>query len=344
MGRVWWLLVVPLVVGCGEDESVAGSGGGGGMGAMGGAGPGGSGGDVGGSGGDGGDGGSAQGGSGGGGSIRFFGNGVNDIDRAKIRIDDETNGDAGPPHDVGATDFTIELWMRAASGDNTAGVHACDSYSWINGNILVDRDRFNQGRAFGVSIGGGLMSFGVINELSESETICGTTDVLDDAWHHVAVQRRRSDGLLWIWIDGALDASADGPDGDISYPDAGVPGDYCGGPCDFSDPFLVIAAEKHDAGSAYPSYSGFVDELRISTVLRYDAPFTPPSAPFTADANTAGLYHFDEGQGETANDSATPPVHAELRVGGTPTGPLWTPGHAVLNGNPMRLFRSFGER
>ena len=71
----------------------------------------------------------------------------------------------------------------------------------------------------------------------------------------------------------------DGPDGDISYPDDGVPGNFCGGPCNNSDPFLVIGAEKHDAGAAYPSYRGRFDELRVSSVLRYAANFPRPRSP-----------------------------------------------------------------
>ena len=30
----------------------------------------------------------------------------------------------------------------------------------------------------------------------------------------------------------------------------------------------MVAAEKHDAGAAYPSYSGFADEFRIWNVAR----------------------------------------------------------------------------
>ena len=82
--------------------------------------------------------------------------------------------------------------------------------------------------------------------------------VLDNQWHHVAVQRRRSDGFLSLYVDGTLQASADGPDGDVSYPDNGVPGNFCGGPCTNSDPFLVLGAEKHDAGAAFPSYEGLL--------------------------------------------------------------------------------------
>jgi len=256
-------------------------------------------------------------------SLRFFGNGVDDVDRLKIAVDDPDTVAPGPPADVGATDFTIELWIKATAADNAAGAVGCGAnLSWINGNILVDRDRYNQDRKFGLSIAGGSLVFGVSGDGTGDRTICGGTPVLDGTWHHVAIARRRSDGWLWLWVDGQLDAHADGPDGDVSYPDDGVPGNFCGGPCDWSDPFLVVAAEKHDAGTAYPSYAGFVDELRLSTTLRYAAPFPPPSAPFAPDADTAALYHLDEGGGLVAGDQLGT-SDGELRVGGAPAGPLW---------------------
>ena len=266
----------------------------------------------------------APSGGGPGSSLRFHGNGVGDIDRVKIRIDDPATDGAGPPADVGATDFTIELWLRATAAENEAGAVSCGAnLAWINGNILLDRDRFNQDRKFGVSIAGGRVVFGVSGDGSGDETVCGGTGVTDDAWHHLAVQRRRSDGRLEVWVDGALDASGDGPDGDVSYPDDGVPGDFCGGPCTGSDPFLVLAAEKHDAGSAYPSFAGWVDEVRLSGTLRYDAPFTPPDAPFVLDGDTLALYHLDEAAGDVVGDALkTSP--GERRFGGDPPGPEWS--------------------
>src|SRR5262245_12183374 len=51
-------------------------------------------------------------------SLRFFGNGVNDIDRVKVRIDDPANSNPGSPADIGATDFTLEFWLKGASADN----------------------------------------------------------------------------------------------------------------------------------------------------------------------------------------------------------------------------------
>jgi hypothetical protein len=257
-------------------------------------------------------------------SLRFFGNGTGDIDRLKIAIDDPDTVAPGPPADVGASDFTIELWLKATAAENDAGAVSCgDNIAWINGNILVDRDRYNQDRKFGLSIAGGSLVFGMSGDGTGDRTLCGSSDLLDGSWHHVAVARRRSDGWLWLWVDGQLEDDADGPDGDVSYPDDGVPGSFCGGPCDWSDPFIVVGAEKHDAGSAFPSYSGWVDELRLSTTLRYTAPFVPASSPFTPDAATAALYHLDEGGGLTAGD-ALGTSDGELRVGGSPAGPVWS--------------------
>lgn len=249
-------------------------------------------------------------------SLRFYGNGVNapGKDRVEIRID-------GParPADVGADDFTLEFWMKAVLSENNNG-HVCGTASddWINGHIVVDRDIYGNGDYgdYGISLASGRIAFGVHNG-SSGFTLCGTTNVADGQWHHIAVQRCRSDGYLWLFVDGQLQAQADGPNGDISYRDGrgGAP----------KDPFLVLGAEKHDAGAAYPSYRGFMDELRLSNVLRYFGNFTRPSGPFVPDASTVALYHFDEAGGATITDSSGAvggPSSGMMQVGGNPSGPV----------------------
>ena len=137
--------------------------------------------------------------------------------------------------DVGATDFTIEFWIRGLAAQNPSDDVPCGSAEgWIYGNIVLDRDRWEPGgRDFGVSLSGGRVTFGMTNDALESTTLCGATTVLDGEWHHVALQRRRSDGWLWIWVDGELDAEGAGPGGDVSYPGDETPsGTNCdGGPC-----------------------------------------------------------------------------------------------------------------
>lgn len=263
-------------------------------------------------------------------SLRFFGNGVlaPDADRGKILIDEVGNNNPGPPADIGNTNFTIEFFMKASAADNTSAQISCgNNIDWIYGNIIFDRDRYSQSRKFGISVAGGKIVFGV--SASSDFTVCSSVSVLDNAWHHVAAQRNVSTGAMSLYIDGVLSGSGTGPIGDVSYPDNGVPcGNCCNGSnCNFSDPYIVLGAEKHDAGAAYPSYNGFLDEIRLSNTIRYTSNFSPPSNPFTPDANTMALYHLNSSSGSIIYDSSNAPggpSNGFINVGGNPAGPIWS--------------------
>ena len=266
-------------------------------------------------------------------ALRFCGTGEGDIDRVKVPIDNPMNSDPGPAADVGATDFTLEWWMKATLEGNAGEAVECGegNLNWIYGSIVFDRDRFNQGRKYGVSIAGGRIVFGVSGADDSHRTICGTSVVADGGWHHVAVQRRRINGEMSLYVDGLLEARAAGPAGDISYPDDGIPANQCGGPCNNSDPYLVMGAEKHDVGSEFPSYDGWLDEVRLSTTLRYSAEFTPPSTPFEPDASTVALWHFDAGTGQTLVDSSPHAnAHGLISFGGPHQAPRWEVSDAPL--------------
>jgi hypothetical protein len=254
-------------------------------------------------------------------SLRFYGTGTNDIDRVKIPMSNTLG--ASLPVNIGATDFTIEFWLRFQPGQNTSGPCQEGGDNWTNGNIIFDRDIFGGGDYgdFGVSLYGGRIAFGVHNG-SSGDTICGDTALAANTWHHIAVVRLTS-GQMRIFVNGALDRQYNGPAGNVSYRvGRGITGNQW-----YNEPFLVIGAEKHDYDpSTYPSFSGWVDEVRISNVARYASNFTPPNAPFTPDANTVGLYHFDEGSGTTvldASGAAGGPSHGQRRVGGPNNGPVY---------------------
>jgi cysteine-rich repeat protein len=101
----------------------------------------------------------------------------------------------------------------------------------------------------------------------------------------------------------------------------------------------VIGAEKHDAGSAFPSFSGWVDEVRLSNVVRYTASFTRPGAAFSSDASTVALYHLDEGPAGPCtgtvldgSGAAGGPSNGTCSFGGTsPAGPVYTTDTAPLS-------------
>ncbi|MDW8396855.1 MAG: LamG-like jellyroll fold domain-containing protein, partial [Anaerolineae bacterium] len=194
---------------------------------------------------------------------------------------------------------------------------------WINGNIIFDRDIFGTPDYgdFGISLYGGRIAFGVHNG-STGYSICSSAALAANQWHHIAVTRRIT-GEMRIFVNGTLSRSYNGPSGNVSYRvGRGITDNQW-----FNEPYLVIGAEKHDYDpNAYPSFSGWVDEVRLSNVVRYTSNFTPPSAPFTPDANTVGLYHFDEGSGTLVQDSSGAPggpSHGERRVGGSNNGPTY---------------------
>ncbi len=259
-------------------------------------------------------------------ALRFYGNGNGDIDRVKIPIDPQV------PVDIGG-DFTLEWWMKARIEDNQSSACASGANEdWINGNIVFDRDVFGAGDYgdYGVSLAGGRIAFGV-NNGSESYTICGTAAIADGRWHHVAVTRAAT-GEMSIFIDGQIDSQGVGPTGDISYRD-GRSSSYPN-----SDPYLVIGAEKHDAGPEYPSFNGWIDEMRLSSSIRYTTDFSPPESPFTTDSDTVGLYHFDEGFGNALNDSSGAPggpSTGQRSYGGVINGPEWMLSDLFL---PYKVF------
>ncbi len=255
-------------------------------------------------------------------SLRFYGNGDNGIDRVEIPIDNPA-----VPADIGATDFTLEWWMKAQLSENSsAGAQCGQEAGWIYGNILFDRDIFDSGDYgdFGVSVTQGKIAFGVSRGTS-GNTICGTINIADGVWHHVALTRSQANGTLRIYVDGRLDAQGSGPTGDVSYRD-GRSTNYP------KDPYLVIGAEKHDNNpDDFPSFSGWVDEVRLSKVIRYTSDFTLPTGPFVPDANTVALYHFDEGpagpcSGKILDSSGATggPSEGACKFGGNPAGPVYS--------------------
>jgi hypothetical protein len=255
-------------------------------------------------------------------SLRFYGNGVNDIDRVKISIDPHV------PADVGASDWTLEFWMKANASENTSvNCTAGSGSSWIYGNAIFDRDIFGTGAIgdYGISLFAGGLAFGASSPNGD-RGICGSARVADGQWHHVAVTRSYSNGRVSLYVDGQLDAEgsgANGPSGDMSYPN-GQTSSYP------NDPYLVIGAEKHDVGvGTYPSFSGWIDDVRISNVIRYAAGFSRPTQAFATDANTVALYHFDEGSGDVINDGSGAlggPSNGVRRFGSgsRPAGPEWS--------------------
>jgi hypothetical protein len=78
----------------------------------------------------------------------------------------------------------------------------------------------------------------------------------------------------------------------------------------------------------YPFFDGTIDEVRISNVVRYTSDFVPATEPFSPDASTLGLWHFDEGEGQSASDVSPSANHATLGTSDSADGadPAWVEG------------------
>ncbi len=113
-----------------------------------------------------------------------------------------------------------------------------------------------------------------------AEPGAGTIDsILDGVLHHVA---GTWDGdSVYLFVDGVVQSFADG-----------VPA---------TGPSSVLRIGCDDKAH---SFSGLLDEVRISSIVRYEDDFEAPTARFEPDVSTLLLYHFDEGQGELAADAA----------------------------------------
>jgi len=257
-------------------------------------------------------------------SLRFQGTPTGDVDRVKVPVDPQV------PADVGG-DFTIEFWMKAEPGGNATAACQAGEDGWRFGNVIMDRGVTGvpDHGEYGLSLSGGRIAFGVASERGR-QTVCGLIDVADNRWHHVAATRRASDGQLRVYVDGTESAQGSGPVGDVSYRDGRPTGSAS------QDPYLVVGGAKQADGStdSRPGFAGWLDDVRVSSRVRYAAPFDRPSAPLQGDADTVVLFHFDEGPvgpcSSSVLDSSGHGTHGQCRQSGA-----GTPGPAYVTDVPF---------
>ena len=115
-----------------------------------------------------------------------------------------------------------------------------------------------------------------------SDTFIPSTYLYVNVWHHIALVNDAVAQQIRIYLDGHL---VDSRNNTLSLTGSenSLVGCYTSSSC----PTGQWAGQMLSA----------MDELRISNVVRYDANFAPPAAPFTCDNATFDLWHFDELEG-----------------------------------------------
>lgn len=116
----------------------------------------------------------------------------------------------------------------------------------------------------------------IMNNGTTSTTKSVSYTVASETWNHIAVTHDESDTTNIIYVNG---------DSIFSFTsDIAFAGD------------LGIGSSDDGPGKNY-FFRGRIDEVRISNSERYTgSTYTVPTSAFSDDANTLGLWHFDDGQ------------------------------------------------
>jgi hypothetical protein len=166
---------------------------------------------------------------------------------------------------VGAT-YTVECWIRIATV-NTAN------------NFIFAPLVTNTGIAISVSNTGQLRIW-----FNGSVQLTFTASIGSATWYHIAVTASYNGGTGLTTVTGWKDGTQVGT------------GTFTGVGTFTAASFVVGRGSTINNDS----FNGYIDEFRLSNNLRYTtgSGFTPSTVPFTDDANTRTLFHF-----ESANTS-----------------------------------------
>ncbi|PDW04419.1 hypothetical protein CJ255_03630 [Candidatus Viridilinea mediisalina] len=158
---------------------------------------------------------------------------------------------------------TIELWVRPSVAEQDGVIVATSA----------DTDS-----GWSLELNGGQATWWMLNNSNSWQSVQHPTALTINSWNHIALSYNVSTNMGQLFVNG------------VAGPQVGVGGITVG-------PNLVVGGLE-----PYGFFTGQLDELRISDVVRYTETFTPPSAPFDGDGNTRALFGFDEGSGQTTSD------------------------------------------
>jgi len=237
-------------------------------------------------------------------SIRFSGT----VDQAYDRITIPIAG--GQSANIGATDFTVEIWIRPSATGNNGGGPA-----WWAGNIFIDRDILGAGdRSYGMSLINGQPTFMCHPDGGSKGEHTAAVDIRDGQWHWLVFTYDADTGQRQIYVDGTRRVQASGSSGDVSL-------DAPSGTT--KNNVVELGGEKHFQGT--PSFVGHMSEIRFSNIVRSTASsIAVPTSQLTVDANTVAYWGFSDGSGSVLTDASGGNNHGTIVFGGSPQAPVWS--------------------
>jgi hypothetical protein len=191
---------------------------------------------------------------------------------------------AGPALSLDGTDDVVTA--ATSVYPNSSTLHSFTVEAWIyplyiynEGTVCIATD--DAWDLFYVSYPVNRIRFVLHNSASQAPGMTEIAEpVYDYQWNHVAVMYDASANTLTIAVNGERNTTTSG----FSNTGFSVDPNYV----------FSIGGNCRTGGNFY----GYIDEVRISDIVRYPADFIPP-ADLASDANTRALWHFNECPGST---------------------------------------------
>jgi hypothetical protein len=186
--------------------------------------------------------------------------------------------------------FTMEAWVYPT----TFSIHTDPNLTAIMGNSGYDGWGYYN---FGFN-NEGKITFHYYYDNSTSLTAVvkeATASGVINRWQHIAMTH--NSGTIKLYVNGVEKVSASV---------VGTPGYNFGNQRQFQ------------IGNYFYSYKGYMDEIRVSSAVRYTSNFTPSNQPFVNDANTILLIHGDDTNQYVSATACVADDGGELNI--TPSG------------------------
>ena len=211
----------------------------------------------------------------------------------------------------GATDYTIECWIYPTTLQTYDRVlQRYYSFNISIWHVTTDGDSAD-------------WYFTVYDDGGSGHFFNAEKSIAINQWNHIAVICNSTAGTLRLYVNGVDVTTTNYANMDMR---AAVSNDN------------LYVGQK---GNGTSFFEGYIDEVRIKNeaVNPSDLHYHKTDLPYTADANTAILFHFDEGSGSTTQNSASTSPADTARLGhdgpGDTAEPVWRPWN--YNGSDLSL-------
>ncbi len=205
----------------------------------------------------------------------------------------------------GASDYTIEAWIKPTSDD-------------IHNNTIIKR--YYQFALFMYQDANRRVYFTHYTNAGTTTYVNSLYNVINiGEWNHVVVISNATEDTLKLYVNG-VDVTADSSGNAASYPALTLEPS----PDDANDTYAPNFYVGYSGSDAIPT--AYIDKVRVKLLAEdiADLQTSVTDAAYVADANTAILMNFDEGTGVNTLNEAPGGVNAELQCyGGCDEIPVW---------------------